>query len=140
MKDEKLRDRLSEVDLPGSEEEEPEVYALKRAGSGWALNRRDFVAAAAAAAAAMSGNRSESQEQGTAGQKVTCNNVFAHKGDVNALAISPDGRLLASAGGEGTLKLWSLPEGALLKGGGTYPTSFYALAFSPDGKTLVQPG
>lgn len=41
----------------GLRQEEPQVYALTRGGSGWELTRRDFIAmgAAAAAGAAMSG-------------------------------------------------------------------------------------
>lgn len=39
------------MDLSGPDDEEPQVYALKREGSGWALSRRGFLAAAATATA-----------------------------------------------------------------------------------------
>src|SRR5262249_38897026 len=34
----------------------------------------------------------------------------AHAGAVRSLAISPDGKLLASAGGDGVIRLWELPS------------------------------
>ncbi len=41
----------------------------------------------------------------------------AHGGVISALAISPDGRLLASSSGDelNTIKIWSLPDGRLLR-------------------------
>ncbi|MDR2451579.1 MAG: WD40 domain-containing protein [Candidatus Accumulibacter sp.] len=41
-----------------------------------------------------------------------CQDGRAHEGGVNGLAISPDGKLLASGGKDKTVKLWSLPNGA----------------------------
>ncbi|MBL8866021.1 MAG: hypothetical protein JNK93_10730 [Planctomycetia bacterium] len=42
-----------------------------------------------------------------------------HLGPIECLAISPDGRMLATAGNDGTVKLWPLDR--LLKGRGTEP-------------------
>jgi serine/threonine protein kinase len=55
----------------------------------------------------------------------------------NAVAYSPDGRLLASGDGGGEVRVWDMPGGTLryvlpLQGG-----AVFGLAFSPDGKSLV---
>jgi WD domain, G-beta repeat len=60
---------------------------------------------------------------------------------VNAVAFSPDGKLLATAGDDGTVRLWNpstgQPVGAPIlasTGPGNY---VHAVAFSPDGKLLA---
>ncbi len=64
-----------------------------------------------------------------------------HGGSLQGIAISPDGRLVATSSADGKLRLWS-PEtqtrvGALPRGSGAPATS---LAFSPDGETLASDG
>jgi WD40 repeat protein len=58
---------------------------------------------------------------------------------VDAVAFSPDGRLLAVGGGP--VRLWILParrrEPEALEWQQTFPSHAHALAFSPDGKTLA---
>jgi len=63
-----------------------------------------------------------------------------HEDRITSLAISPDGRILASGSRDCTVRLWSLPDGMPLKilRGDSGP--LYCLAFSPDGRTLASGG
>lgn len=63
--------------------------------------------------------------------------VKTKKGQVLCLAFSPDGMMLASGHGGGTLMLWSVATGkevAMLPG---HTGQVISLAFSPDRKTLA---
>ena len=61
--------------------------------------------------------------------------LSGHQNWVSALAISPNGQILASASLDRTVKLWNLETGKLL--GSLYSGRATTLAFSPDGQTLA---
>ena len=68
---------------------------------------------------------------------------WRHWGPVNCVAISPDGKLLASGGQDNVVHLWDLtsegwsPRDRVLK---AHKDAVASLAFSPDGKTLASGG
>ena len=107
--------------------EGPEVYAIQRGRSGWTLSRRSLFSAAAAAAAAPERARAA----------VCATGAAAHTQEVQSVAISPDGRTLASGSQDNTIKLWSLPDGALLKTLTGHRGLVSSIAISPDGRLLA---
>jgi WD40 repeat protein len=64
-------------------------------------------------------------------------NLGGHQDTVFSVAFSPDGKRLASASFDKTVKLWNL-AGAKLEQTLTHHSDFvYSVAFSPDGQSLV---
>ena len=132
MNPEKPNDRLEPKKAPARTKGRPEVYAISRGLSGWTLSRRSLLTAAAAAVVAFP-KRAQTAAC-LAGQLSS-----GFPGNIYSLAVSSDGRMLASAADsfDTTIRLWSLPDGALLKAlrGNSYFA--YSLAFSPDGTKLA---
>jgi WD40 repeat protein len=60
-----------------------------------------------------------------------------HLGSVSAIAFSADGKQLASASDDNTVKLWDPQSGALLQTLESHSDWVWAIAFSADGKQLA---
>jgi WD40 repeat protein/DNA-binding SARP family transcriptional activator len=54
-----------------------------------------------------------------------------------AVAISPDGRLLAGGDVDGMVSVWDTTDGEMLRTIAAHPTVVMGIAFSPDGKRLA---
>lgn len=65
------------------------------------------------------------------------NTLTGHSSYVRSVAISPDGRLLASGSDDMTVKLWSLPGGTLLKTLTGHTSWVWSVAIGPDGRLLT---
>ncbi|MEC4804218.1 MAG: WD40 repeat domain-containing serine/threonine-protein kinase [Jaaginema sp. PMC 1079.18] len=56
---------------------------------------------------------------------------------VNAVAYSPDGRILASGGSDGAIALWDAQTGELLRSFKAHSQGINTIAFRPDGRQLA---
>lgn len=64
-------------------------------------------------------------------------NLVAHQGWVRALAVSPDGRTLASCGNDHLVKLWSLPDLRPIRALSGHDCHVYNVGFHPREGSLV---
>src|SRR5262249_41967543 len=62
-----------------------------------------------------------------------------HTGPVNAVAVSPDGKLAASTGGDTTVRVWDVARGKQLFQLDA-ASSGWSVVFSADGKLIAFPG
>lgn len=60
-----------------------------------------------------------------------------HPGAIDAVAISPDGRILATGGAQGSVRLLDLETGKSQTGPPPVPGNVYGLAFAPGGRDLA---
>jgi WD40 repeat protein len=65
------------------------------------------------------------------------NRVRVGNRPVLAIAISPDGRTIATGDEDGKIRLWNEATGTPLPFVGSHDRAVYALAWTPDGNTLV---
>ena len=63
-----------------------------------------------------------------------------HSKEVNSLAFSPDGRMLASAGQDGTVRLWEVSSGKERAAFRGHPKGASGVAFAPNGRLLASCG
>src|SRR5260370_2488100 len=63
-----------------------------------------------------------------------------HNGSVQTVAYSPDGTRLASAGSDGTVRVWDASTGQEVLTLPGHTSKFPDVAFSPDGRMLAAPG
>jgi WD40 repeat protein len=80
------------------------------------------------------GDRVRLREVGTGRELAVCR---GHAGGVAALAVRPNGRILASGGADGTVRLWAIPSGEELARWEAHSAGVTALAFDPDGDILA---
>jgi WD40 repeat protein len=60
-----------------------------------------------------------------------------HRDDVKSVAVSPDGKWLASGSQNQTVKIWDLATGKEVHTLRGHKGAVQSVAFSPDGKQLV---
>src|SRR5262249_53522511 len=127
------------------------VLLLAAAATGAAgLAAREHPRARPEAPAARSDEARPGERAGAAGPVKRVTLRGGHFSDINALALSPDGLTLASAGDDAAVKLWDVAAGrirATLRRAAppqfpeeqlwAHEWQVQAVAFSPDGKTLA---
>ncbi|MBD2473078.1 hypothetical protein [Nostoc sp. FACHB-145] len=65
------------------------------------------------------------------------NSLVGHSDPVKSVSFSPDGKTLASASIDQTIKVWNITTGKLINTLSGHNASVNSVSFSPDGKTLA---
>ena len=84
--------------------------------------------------------RRADQACGTSPADRSCVTLAGHNGAIFDLAFARNGKLLASASGDRTVKLWDVATGERLDTRGESLKEIYAVAFSPDGRRVAAGG
>lgn len=143
-------DDTLEAETPAPASNRPEIYEYKRMGAeGRAreIDRRRFLRESLAAGVGLSGLSAFMASCGSDDPKGAyeswkigdCTQVLtlSHRSGVSAVAYSPDGTRIASAGVDSSAKIWSASAGDLLLTYSGHDTALGPLAFSPDGTRIV---
>jgi hypothetical protein len=75
--------------------------------------------------------------QGEANAPKPLRTLEAHKGWVRAVAVSPDGKTLASCGNDNAIRLWKADDGTAIRTLEGHTSHVYNIAFHPDGTRLA---
>jgi WD40 repeat protein/tetratricopeptide (TPR) repeat protein/cell division protein FtsB len=60
-----------------------------------------------------------------------------HKEPIRTVAVHPDGKLLATGGMDGAVRVWNLDTGEAISTLGTHPSKVTSVAFNSDGRLLA---
>jgi len=125
--------------LDNGKREEPQIVPVEKMP--WEdvkTNRRGFLGAGMAVSVALMLLKAEKSQGNSLYPHIeqqgdsSCKDIFAHKSSVQALSVSPDGKFFLSGGADGMVKLWGLPDGALIKTFEAHKLDITALAISPE--------
>lgn len=75
--------------------------------------------------------------QGDADEPKPLRTIAAHDGWCRAVAVSPDGQVVASCGNDHLVKLWKAADGTAISTLTSHVSHVYNVAFHPDGTRLV---
>ncbi|MEC4814558.1 MAG: AAA-like domain-containing protein [Scytonema sp. PMC 1069.18] len=68
------------------------------------------------------------------------NRLEGHSDRVQNVSFSPDGKILASASADNTVKLWNVKDGILLRSLEGHTSDVWSISFSPNGEILASTG
>jgi WD40 repeat protein len=118
-------------------QEEPEIYALKKENEGFSLSRKEFLGAIGMIGAALTINPKLMAEK-ILDQGQFTSGFFAHDGFIDTLCFSADGKSLLSGSRDNSyIKYWSFPEGKILKRVTGNLAEIYSIKQSIDGTEII---